>query len=291
MPCSDILPSTEMKVSSAVVSFLIIAFNTASYLLHLLTANKVFSVTVLSINFSEFLCAAYLSILWIVDLSFKGTFMVKGKWWKSSNLCFGALTTILLYAILNPLLLLFLALSRFMVVIFPTDTKFRQSHFLFKALTCAFIISFIIVLLFSLILKLTNRFLTTALCLPFIDPTGKVVVIKVIAWLTATTQIITSIAITFLYIFLVLNLKKTQKEIGKSKAHHNSKFGLVTQLAVTSLAIMICWFPANLIFITTMFIATYPLELITWTVLLILPVNSIINSCIFISTCLRKCIQ
>ena len=291
VPCSDILPSMEMKVLSAVISLLIIVLNTASSLLHLLTANKTFSVTVASINFSEFLCGAYLSCLWIVDLSFKGTFMVKGKWWKSSNLCFGALATILLYAILNPLLLLFLALSRFMVVIFPTDTKFRQLQFLFKALACAFIICFIIVLLFSLIFKFTNSFLTTALCLPFIDPTGKIVVIKVIAWFTATFQIIISIAITFLYIFLVLKLRKTEKNIEKSKAHHNSKFGLVTQLALTCLTIMICWFPANFIFITAMFIATYPLELIIWTVLLVLPVNSIINSCIFINTCLRKCIQ
>ena len=63
---------------------------------------------------------------------------------------------------------------------------------------------------------------------------------------------------------------------------------LITQLIILSLSNIMCWLPSGAIFINTMFLDRYPMELILWTIIAIGPINAIVNPCVNIFTTVRK---
>ena len=143
--CSDILPNFIMKIFFVIVSVLIIVLNTVSIILHIPTSelNKEFMVTVISININELLCATYLCFLWIVDIIFQGTFSVKEQWWRTSYLCVATFTIVLWFTFLTQSLLLFLSLSRMLVVLYPIDSKLKNVKFVLKVLVSIYVTTLI----------------------------------------------------------------------------------------------------------------------------------------------------
>ena len=60
------------------------------------------------------------------------------------------------------------------------------------------------------------------------------------------------------------------------------------QLIITSTSNIICWFPANVIYLSAMFLSSYSIDLVIWTTVIITPINSIINPSVFIITIIKK---
>ena len=112
--------------------------------------------------------------------------------------------------------------------------------------------------------------------------------IKVIVWLVALSKAITSIVIIIMYLLLVKRLKESQETVRKSKSSDASDTLLILQLVVTTASNIICWFPANGIYLAAMFLSTYPTDLIIQTTVTGLPINSKINPSIIITNSLRK---
>ena len=77
--CSDILPKMSMKVIYISVSILVILLNLCSSVIHVLNrkSNPLFSVSVISVNFSDILCGVYYTTIWIADLVFNDKFLLK----------------------------------------------------------------------------------------------------------------------------------------------------------------------------------------------------------------------
>ena len=119
--CSHILPKENMKNLYISVSTVAIALNFTSILIHFVTrkGNKPYSVTVVSINLTDVLFGVYYACIRIADIVFKDRFLVKEMSWRSGTICFVAFGTLLWFTILSQLLLVFLSLSRLMVVIYP----------------------------------------------------------------------------------------------------------------------------------------------------------------------------
>ena len=67
----------------------------------------------------------------------------------------------------------------------------------------------------------------------------------------------------------------------KTKSHVNKIYFLKYQLTTLTLSVLICWIPADIIYIVTFFLPEYSLELIKWTVIGIAPINSIIYPLVF----------
>ena len=257
--CSDILPNSIMKTFFVIVSVLIIILNIISIILHIPTSgsNKEFMVTVISININELLCATYLCFLWIVDITFQGTFSVKEQWWRTSYLCVAAFTIVLWFTFLTQSLLLFLSLSRMLVVLYPIDSKLKNVRYVLKVLVSIYVTTLIFSLLIAFILKNSKMVITTTLCLPFIDPTGGVLLVKVVTWFVSMTQTITSVSIIVFHTVLVAKLKDSQKNIMKSKGY-KSNIALLVQLITVSVSNVLCWFPSNAMYIAALFCLPIP---------------------------------
>ena len=285
--CSDILPKKSMEVFFILNFTLIIFLNVLSILIHFLTrkSNDASSVTVISININDIICGIYLGCIWISDVTYKAEFLVKEKLWKSA-----AFGIVLWFTILDQLILIFISLCRFMLVIHPINTKFKKSEFVFRSVVSCHLFSFLTALMVTYYFKLTYKYLTFSLCLPFIDPTGSVIMIKLITLLTVVSQTITSVIITIMHILLVKELKEANKNIEKSKSSFIFNTPLFLQLILITTSSILCWFPANGIYIAVMLLSTYPTDLIIWTTVAGLPINSIINpSVIIINSQRKKC--
>ena len=75
-----------------------------------------------------------------------------------------------------------------MLVIHPINTKFKKSEFVLKSVVSCYLFSFLSALMVTYYFKLTYEYLTFSLCLPFIDPTGSVIMIKIITLLTVVPK-------------------------------------------------------------------------------------------------------
>ena len=284
LSCSDILPGTSLKNIYITVSVFIIFFNIVSTVLQIsiFKENKAFSLTVIAINFNDCLCGLYLCIIWVSDLIFHGTYLIKENMWKSHPLCFIAFFLILYFSLLGLFLLLFLSVSRLMVVLYPVDTKFKLSTAVIHYLGCIYAFTFIIILIFMVIFIEKESLIPTSLCQPFVDPTGKFLLIKIISWFVALSQSSASVAMVTMYIVLVKTVKESTEALGSLKNLNKINTTLIGQLIVTSLSNILCWFPTNVVYLSAMFLRTYPIHLVIWTTVIILPLNSIINPIIFL---------
>ena len=92
-----------------------------------------------------------------------------------------------------------------------------------------------------------------------------------------------------MHIILVNEILQSQKSIRKSKSEDNTL--LIIQLIVITLSNILCWFPVNAVYVSAMFLPTYPtypVDLVIWSTVLGLPINSLINPIVFIIISVRK---
>ncbi len=217
--CEDLLPDDQMRTVYVVVSVFVFVCNGMSAICFLLSrkSNVAFSTSVVSININNTLCGTYLSIISISDLSLSGEFMVKEEAWRKGSTCFSAFGIVVWFTILTEMLLVFLSISRLMIVIHPVDTNFKQPEFVLQCVACLYISSFVMGIAIVMIMIVLEGVLPMNLCLPFIDPNSDSLIIKILTWFVASSQFLTSVAILMLHILLLYNLSESQKKHNQIK--------------------------------------------------------------------------
>jgi len=243
-------------------------------------------------NATELLLVIYLWIIWISDFILQEDIVIKNKIWRSGIACFAAFYLIILYAIQSQTVLLFLTTSRLKVVLSPIKTKFKQTKFVSKYLGGFTFVNTLISLLVTLMAKyFFVRMVPISLCLPFVDPTNSVMILKILTWFVVLTQTCTSVVILILNYMLVKSLFKSQEVRKCSKRFSRSSLQLIVQLMVITTSNIMCWFPANIIYVSAMFMERYPSSLIIWSTIISMPLNSIINPIVFMIIALKKILK
>ena len=249
--CSDILPLLSMETFYKSISILIFILNLLSILVQIRTykSKKNFSIIVIIINVNDILCGIYLRFVWVADLSFSGSFHVKEEYWRSSFLCFTAFTIVLWFTVLTEFLLIFLSASRLLVTLHPLNTRFKEKQFIIKSLAFLVVCSLIFSICITLIFKSTEKISTLSICLPFIDPTGSQLIIKLITWFVVISQLATSIVIMIMHFYLLKESRKSQRNIQISKSKKDSNVSLIIQLITITVSNILCWFPAGCVYL------------------------------------------
>ena len=284
--CSDILPGHNIKILFKTVSVLIFVLNIGSTVIHLLVKKSTmsFSITVISLNICNLLCFSYIGIIWISDIQLQSVFAVKQKEWRSGFTCFVAFGILLWFTLLSQIILLFISLSRLIVVMYPLSNKLKRTNFIIKISTSVFIVTLSSVVLMTTINRLPQ--IHNNLCLPFVDPTNSNLMVKVIAWSTGLMQVVTIVLIAFIHILVIKNVKESQKKIGQYKSYQQTTTALSIQLFILTLINMLGWITSSAIYISTMFQSTFSNDLIVFATIIALPFGSIMNPAIFLLLCL-----
>ena len=284
--CTNLLPDSETELCFIIISFLITIVNLLSIIMHNTKPKNGFSITVVSLNIKDTLCAVYFKIIWISHFYLLKTFTVKEDIWRSGLMCFDAFGIVLWFTLLTQILLVFLSLLRLMVVIKPLNTKVKDNSLVTKWLLIIFTISLFFASVITVTVKFRSNSLPFYLCFPFIDPTNSIKSIKVITWVAVITQFVTSIIILLINMILIHQLFQSPKDIGHSKS--NVKTSMVIQLILLTVFNFLCWFPMNGIYITAMFLSSYPTKMIIWGTSFVMPLNSFFNPLLFLIFSLKQ---
>ncbi len=289
--CTDLLPEKTMRTTFIVLSAVSCVLNLASISVHAIrgkSIKKAFAISVIFINIGDFFCPVYLAVIWITDLVYQGSFMISEEKWRSSVLCFMAHGIILWFVLLTQVFLLFLSISRLQIVVQPMDTIFKKASFVLKTLTIISALGVLLAIGVTLFAQFGIEELPTNLCLPLVDPTHTLLMTKILVWFVACTQTLSFSVMTMFHILLVQNLLQSQKKIRQAKSHLDSNKVLFTQLILTTISNMVCWFPVNSIYIVVMFLWRYPMSVIFWSTVAMMPINSIVYPAVFTVLWMKK---
>ncbi len=246
-----------------------------------------FAATIVTLGIVDASCAVYLTSIWAVDAFYEGIYFLFEQWWRSSEWCFAFFFTILWFTVLSFLLIPFLTFSRHMVVVHPLDSKFKRTSVVIKVLLLVCSASGLVCLALTLLFKFVHREIPTDLCLPFVDPTHSVLTTSILTWVAAATHLVEIGVVITMCVILVLKVQKSSEAVRKSKSEGSA--GLITQLVLLSVSNVLCWFPVDGIYLSIMFLPTYPLELTSTVVGL--PINSIISPSVLSIFCIKNCVK
>ena len=290
--CSYILPRKSVY-TFIFISLMVLLINGNSIFIHILTwrMNKVFSALVISNSCANFLLVTYLSIIWISNLTFTKQFLFLDGIWKSGFICFLAFGTVLWYTILSQTMQVLVSVSRLMVVLYPFKTKFKQVEFIKRLIWYVFLICLLLAFALDIILLLTERMIGNMLCLPFIDPTKSIILVRVVTWVIVITQGAVPVITMFMHICTFTEMKKSKNKIRAFAPDSHTDVKIRLQLIFITLTNFACWIPLDVIYIVAMYLHSYSIDFIIWTVVLILPVNSYVIPLIYFIATLRKWIN
>ncbi len=218
MPCRRLLPGDLIRVYHQVLLVSMLLLNSVSVLVNCFVSDstKSYLSTVVSVILTHMLFLLYLCAIWIADIHFKETFLLKEELWRSSVGCLGAFHLVFWFSIQIQFALIFLSLSRLMVVIHPLDTRFKRTKFAVNAISIVCTMSFCFCILTTLIAQFSIVALPNVLCLPFNDPTQSEVITRTMTYSVSATQSATSIAIVVMHCLLVKYFHESQHNIQRS---------------------------------------------------------------------------
>ena len=190
----------------------IISFSILSLCPHFKSISEnIYSLLVFSLTLNEVICGLYLISISLANIIYSANFYHEQDIWRSSTICFAVSGLVIWYKISSLMHNILLSLSRLMVVIRPIGIIFRKFGFAPKIIIFIYTSSFILSVIFTTLHKIAHGTQTTSFCFPFVDPTKKVFLVKLIVWLVALTEIISSVIIIVLHIQLVIKVKKSEK--------------------------------------------------------------------------------
>ena len=284
MSCCNLLPDIKTRLLFSIISFVILIGNSVYFLKHVAIIIKrqwggLYSIIICGTNVGDFLCGSYLFLVWMGDLQYGREFIVNHMKWRNGVLCSLAFTLILMFNLMMPYILSLLALARHMVVIHPMESRFRSTRFVFNCVFSGTFTSLLIAFVSVVYLKL-KEIIPTQLCSPFIDPTDSISAVKFLTITLAVLQMSAFCFIITIYFQLLNFMTKLKNQIAVEAKLMSP--GFVTQLLLVTASNLAGWLPSSLIFLASLLQSKYPANLLIWTTILVMPINSIINPFIFL---------
>ncbi len=296
--CKDIFPKHSMVISISVVCAVVFLTNVSTMIWEMILLYKrqavPYNMTVLSVNFSDLVCANYFLLLLIGHEFYRGTYMVNEKQWTCGFACHIAFSLSMLFSLVSPTLLVIFSFSRLSVVKYPFDSSFKESSFVAKVLAIACGSCVVLSIITDISYRLSYHQVPTGLCLHTADPPNTNHLVKTLTLFTSTYQILSIKLIAVFYTKLILSLmKKSVIDVtqGNKPIERPINKTMIFQLVVVTLSNLICWLPPGVIFVTFAFLPQYPLAIIFWTTIAVLPINSIVNPVTFFVLNVRGCIE
>ncbi len=292
--CTDLLPGLGIKICFYVESSSIIVISGVSlaFRVHQLQKNTfdswAFGSTVFSVNLVDITFGIYLTVMWVQDTISDEIFYLYEIKWKSSLLCFLEFTLLLNFNFLSPILLCFLSLERLMVVLYPMNSKFKQTQFVVKKISLLSITIFFLSLCCTMDMKFHSIQVPFKLCSPFVDPTNSVIIVKITTWAVALLQFSSIIFITVVYVKLLRELQIGKEKLKDQMSKQRSNRAIIYQLVIVTATNILCWIPSCVVHMISMFSETYPIDMVLWTSIVVMPLNSVVNPVVFTVIFLRE---
>ena len=294
--CNDLLINTGILVTFCTVSLLVFLLNLGSFIVYKFVDKKDFnanSILVLCINVSDLLFSIPLIILWISHFIYNENFYLFDEMWKSSSFCYICFCLFLNFSFLSPILLCFLAVSRYMIVKNPLDTCYKDMSFVQKNVikfiaACVGLSCISTIFTWLVHVFITKTTIPSNLCSPFLNRGMNSIVTHVFAWVTTIEHIGILVSILVAYGKLFSELKLSQSAVEGSASRQKSNALLTVQIVIVISGILVCWVPTCGMYLLFTYTKTYPVEIMFWVTTTVNSLNCLLNPIVFLSVTLRK---
>lgn len=181
-----------------------------------------------------------------------------------------------------------LSVSRLMVVLYPFDSNFKRASYTLEIARNCTGLSFLISLLFTLITKFVIGNISVKFCVPLFSLNSSILFVNLI-WLLVICQLLLAISLPGIHIATVITVKKSERNFPGKQREGNT--ALTVQLFLSAFCTGCCWISRSVICITALFLDLYPLELIPWTTVTIVPLNAVTMPTILIVFLVKRAIK
>ena len=245
------------------------------------TNYSAFQYVASSINLIDFSWGIYLIFLVISDFIFEDNFVIQESLLKSSFACFFLFSINLNFNILSPLLSSLMSFSKFMVVIFPFDSNFKNQKFVLYC--CILMYGFVatLVMAFTLTFRHLYSSVPFRLCSPFISLIHSNVMLSIVTYAVVILQF-------SVYFLEIIFNSKIILELKNSINQKQNITSLVTQISILTVSKTLCWISSGVIFLICMFTDAFSIIMVTRVVIAVTSIHSVTNSFLFIVTTGRK---
>ena len=191
---------------------------------------------------------------------------------------------------MSTLLIIFISIIRYLAIKHPIKNLLTIKRVIFTVLLLGAVsLSLVMFYTYNQLYSGNTKLLSSSLC-TLLGNSDNHTANKIISGCVSVILLISTIIIIFVYAELVRVKRQSAKAVGnESKDNNTTQDNSVTvYLAVVSLTNALCLFPAGLFYMTAIFIEKYPIILHQITLLLILPINPILNPILFNISIIKK---
>ncbi len=240
-----------------------------------------FVTNIIFLHTNDLIFGVYLLIIFACSKLYEKNYPVESPNWLQSPLC-KVLSCIFLLGLINSLLVVhLLTISRLFATKYPFKSTFKNTKLVLKYLAtgtvCTCVISALFVTMYTVVEK--QEKLPSSLCI-LVGRTTSSPTVNTATILAASLQVGFFISICIQYGVIVQELTKPS-DLGCHKNKSNQKSSLLTQFFLVTASNALCWFPSAAICVATLVMRTYPIQLLVWNTILIIPLNCIMNPVIY----------
>ncbi len=246
------------------------------------SAQSAFLLKTMFLNFNDMLFGWFSFLVFIADANFADNYVVFAHVWLGSINC-KTLGTISVFMMANSLFLLCLvSVARLIAVKYPFNVHFKSVKTVIKYLSTCFCSSvlFSFILLCSYIFSERRDLMPSSTCL-FVGGALKSVTVQCTAIVFALLQTGMCLSVGVMYFLILKENKKSAAVRAQNTKDKEKDRQLLYQALLVVGTNVVCWLPSSAIYLASVTMETYPLTLLTWNVVLINPINSLVNPIVF----------
>ena len=273
--CSTLLPNLNLRVSLIIVSFITLFLNILTIKLHsghCSNSSKSYFTLVRTLSLNNFSLVFYLITLWSSDVYYGNSLNVKIFNWKCSTICTIMSSIFLSYHFYQPYIIIVITLIRLMVIIYPMESKLKSTKVIMRVIMGGLLPIVSMSITFGITVK--HHCSQGNLCSPFVDPSDKFTIIRVVTFVISVINTLTMLSTVGISIKMVKSLQRSQNNMITTNISKIIQ-PVIKQMTLFTLSQILCWVPSSTIFLTALFTERYPLAMIHWTTVLIMPINTI----------------
>lgn len=283
--CTALLSNMGLKVISWILSFMVVFLNSLSairivVLWYQKKNLKLYDQYVLLINFCDVTFGLYLLTVSILDAAQGERYVESDKRWRKGVICVSLAVVSLLSVVLEALFLLMISIARYRVVTDPFEKPFGKKVNIIAVVLIPFILATALsvgVYLRKYVEGISG--LSSTLCV-LLGRTDKSLSQKLISILVPVYLNIFFWVIIFLYFKTVTSERKTTPVLDKVAQMKRQK-SITVCVILAGATNALCWIPSSVFFLVSVSVAKFPVQLLSWVTLVVLPLNAVLNPVIF----------
>ena len=168
------------------------------------------------------------------------------------------------------------------------NTRFRKRTFALRGIICIWLFTGIVSILKTLFMYINDIAIPFRLCISLIDPAHISSFSNMLVWVLFFYYFTVSLSMLFMHLKLCMSLKITERNLNISNKQRKSNAQIWMQIIVITLSCLLSWLPSNIVFSVVSFKEKYPMELIIWIIVSVMPINSLVSPVTVIVTNFKK---